>query len=79
MKKRKMLKKNQSYYHGRSKQRKVSQGTYERSKQMHGNGMENGPITECSESKQMSAVLDCSLHSMDDDFTRKTHLLNLLS
>lgn len=46
---------------------------------MHGNGMENGPITECSESKQMSAVLDCSLHSMDDDFTRKTHLLNLLS
>lgn len=78
MKKRKMLK-NQSYYHGRSKQRKVSQGTYERSKQMHGNGMKNGPITECSESKQMSAVLDCSLRSMDDDFTRKTHLLNLLS
>ena len=78
MKKRKMLK-NQSYYHGRSKQRKVSQGTYERSKQMHGNGMKNGPITECSESKQMSAVLDCSLHSIDDDFTRKTHLLNLLS
>lgn len=78
MKKRKMLK-NQSYYHGLSKQRKVSQGTYERSKQMHGNGMENGLITECSESKQMSAVLDCSLHSMDNDFTRKTHLLNLLS
>ena len=46
---------------------------------MHGNGMKNGPIIECSESKQMSAVLDCSLRSMDDDFTRKTHLLNLLS